>query len=208
MAEPKEPLTERELEVVRLVATGIGNKEIAAQLNVSPNTVRVHLRNIFTKLEAQSRTEVTMMAVRNGWVDAGVAPPPIAEQAPATEAQLVATEAPALTPDPQPPTPSPVPVAPNPQPLPALSLARKVAMVIVLFVFAALALGLMQPASTDAALQAGDALLGDNLPNTTVADSPTTPSRWGLLVLLLLLAYLHRLLQLMEPPTRMQVALP
>jgi|GEM_PF-136023 len=75
MAEPKEPLTERELEVVRLVATGASNKEIGAQLFVSPNTVRVHLRNIFTKLEAQSRTEVTMIAVRNGWVDVGRATP-------------------------------------------------------------------------------------------------------------------------------------
>ncbi len=68
MAEAGEPLTERELEVVRLLSTGAGNKEIAAQLHLSPNTVKVHLRNIFTKLEAQSRVEVTMIAVRNGWV--------------------------------------------------------------------------------------------------------------------------------------------
>ncbi len=68
MAEAGEPLTERELEVVRLLSTGAGNKEIAAQLYLSPNTVKVHLRNIFTKLEAQSRVEVTMIAVRNGWV--------------------------------------------------------------------------------------------------------------------------------------------
>ena len=68
MAELNEPLTERELEVVRLLATGVSNKEIAAQLHVSPNTVRVHLRNISTKLEAQSRTEIAMIAVRNGWV--------------------------------------------------------------------------------------------------------------------------------------------
>lgn len=181
MAEPKEPLTERELEVVRLVATGVGNKEIAAQLNVSPNTVRVHLRNIFTKLEAQSRTEVTMMAVRNGWVDAGTTPAPIAEQAPATDAQLAPIETPstsALLPDPLPLAPPPVPVAPNPQPLPPLSLARKAAMVLAMLAFAALAIGLMQPASADVALQAGDVLLGENLPNTTVAESPATPSRW------------------------------
>ncbi|MCS7060263.1 MAG: kelch repeat-containing protein [Anaerolineae bacterium] len=68
MAEPGEPLTERELEVVRLLSTGAGNKEIAAQLHLSPNTVKVHLRNIFIKLEAQSRVEVTMIAVRNGWI--------------------------------------------------------------------------------------------------------------------------------------------
>jgi DNA-binding CsgD family transcriptional regulator/N-acetylneuraminic acid mutarotase len=68
MAEPREPLTERELEIVRLVGTGMGNKEIAAQLFLSPNTVKVHLRNIFTKLEAKSRTEVTTIAIRNGWI--------------------------------------------------------------------------------------------------------------------------------------------
>jgi DNA-binding CsgD family transcriptional regulator len=82
MAEPGEPLTERELEIVRLLGTGAGNKEIAAQLYLSPNTVKVHLRNIFTKLEAKSRTEVSMIAVRNGWIDASaggaIAPPDIA----------------------------------------------------------------------------------------------------------------------------------
>ena len=181
MAEPKEPLTERELEVVRLVATGVGNKEIAAQLHVSPNTVRVHLRNIFTKLEAQSRTEVTMMAVRNGWVEAGVATAAI-EEAPASKAQIVEVEIPstvqALTPDTRPLAPVPVPVAPNPQPLPPLSLGRKVAMVIAMLAFAALAIGLMQPPATDAALQAGDALLAEGVPNATAVESSSTPTRW------------------------------
>ncbi len=68
MAEPKEPLTERELEVLKLLATGVSNKEIAAQLFLSPNTIKVHLRNIFTKLEVQTRTEATLVAVRNGWI--------------------------------------------------------------------------------------------------------------------------------------------
>ena len=68
MAEPREPLTERELEIVRLVGTGVANKEIATALHLSPNTIKVHLRNIFTKLEAKSRTEVTVMAARNGWI--------------------------------------------------------------------------------------------------------------------------------------------
>ncbi len=68
MAEPGEPLTERELEILRYVAAGLSNKEIAHRLYISTNTVKVHLRNIFTKLEVVSRTEAAMLAVRQGWV--------------------------------------------------------------------------------------------------------------------------------------------
>lgn len=87
MAEPKEPLTERELEIVRLVGTGVGNKEIAARLFLSPNTVKVHLRNIFTKLEAASRTEVTMIAIRNGWIT--VFEPPAGDSIPRTNGDRI-----------------------------------------------------------------------------------------------------------------------
>ena len=62
-------LSERELEILRLVASGLSNKEVAAQLALSPNTVKVHLRNIFGKIGVQSRTEATMVAVRQGWVN-------------------------------------------------------------------------------------------------------------------------------------------
>jgi len=68
VAEYGEPLSERELEALKLVATGASNKEIAQQLHISVNTVKVHLRNIFAKLGAVSRTEATMIAVREGWV--------------------------------------------------------------------------------------------------------------------------------------------
>ena len=61
-------LTEREQEILKLLATGTSNKDIAQQLFISSNTVKVHLRNIFAKIGATSRTEAAMYAVRSGLV--------------------------------------------------------------------------------------------------------------------------------------------
>ncbi len=65
---PNHELSDRELEILRLVATGASNKEIAQQLVISANTVKVHLRNIFAKIGATSRTEAALYAVRAGLV--------------------------------------------------------------------------------------------------------------------------------------------
>jgi signal transduction histidine kinase len=61
-------LTERELEVIRLVAEGLSNKEIGALLYISPRTVKFHLDNIYSKLGVNTRTEAAIFALRRGWV--------------------------------------------------------------------------------------------------------------------------------------------
>jgi DNA-binding NarL/FixJ family response regulator len=62
-------LTKRELEVLRLVATGMNNREIARQLSISENTVKNHMRNIMEKLQLHSRMEAVMYAVRKNLLD-------------------------------------------------------------------------------------------------------------------------------------------
>jgi len=64
-----ERLTARELDVLRLVTAGRHNKEIAAELGITENTAKYHLRNILEKLHAQSRTEVATRALREGLLD-------------------------------------------------------------------------------------------------------------------------------------------
>jgi DNA-binding NarL/FixJ family response regulator len=61
-------LTERELEVLQLVTAGQRNREIAAELGISENTVKFHLKNIVEKLHAQNRAELAARAVREGLV--------------------------------------------------------------------------------------------------------------------------------------------
>jgi DNA-binding NarL/FixJ family response regulator len=61
-------LTAREVEVLRLVASGLSNSEIAEQLFLSPNTLKVHVANILAKIEVRNRTAATEFAHRHGIV--------------------------------------------------------------------------------------------------------------------------------------------
>ncbi len=61
--------TAKELEVLRAVARGMRNRDIAQDLNMSVNTVEFHLKNLFTKLGAVSRADAVMRAQRRGWLD-------------------------------------------------------------------------------------------------------------------------------------------
>jgi len=63
---PAGPLTQREIEVVKLVASGITNREIANKLNISEKTVARHLNNIFNKLDLSSRAAATAYAYQHG----------------------------------------------------------------------------------------------------------------------------------------------
>jgi DNA-binding NarL/FixJ family response regulator len=66
---PTPRLTERELEVLKLVAHGLNNREIAKRLFISENTVKNHVRNILEKLQLHSRMEAVMYAVREKLLD-------------------------------------------------------------------------------------------------------------------------------------------
>jgi NarL family two-component system response regulator LiaR len=60
------PLTEREVEILRLVAHGDSNQQIAAELRIGEATVRTHVSNILTKLHLASRTQAALFALREG----------------------------------------------------------------------------------------------------------------------------------------------
>lgn len=97
------PLSERELELLKLVTTGATNQQIARELHISVNTVKVHLRNIFEKMGVESRTEATLVAIREGWV--------LVEGAQPAPAEIVA--------------PAPLPPA-----IPRISLAQRIFLVV------------------------------------------------------------------------------
>ena len=62
------PLTERESEVLGLLAKGLANKQIAAALGISEHTVKFHVSSIYTKLNVTNRTEAVREGLRGGWI--------------------------------------------------------------------------------------------------------------------------------------------
>jgi DNA-binding NarL/FixJ family response regulator len=63
-----QPLTEREMEVLQLLAQGLANKQIAHQLGISEHTVKFHVSAIYGKLGATNRTEAVRLGIQQGWV--------------------------------------------------------------------------------------------------------------------------------------------
>jgi DNA-binding NarL/FixJ family response regulator len=68
--DPSSQLTSRELDVLRLVAAGKPNKQIAAELAISERTARTHVSRILRKLRLSSRTQAALWAVREGIAEA------------------------------------------------------------------------------------------------------------------------------------------
>jgi DNA-binding NarL/FixJ family response regulator len=64
-----EPLSEREVEVLRRVAVGTSNREIAAELALTEATIKSHMKSILNKLGANDRTHAVMIAVKRGFID-------------------------------------------------------------------------------------------------------------------------------------------
>lgn len=86
MQENDAGLSEREQQILRLAATGASNKEIADRLGISANTVKVHLRHIFEKTGAGSRTASVLYAVQHGLLEGPPNIPPETEKTPAAPA--------------------------------------------------------------------------------------------------------------------------
>ena len=62
------PLTRRELEILRLIADGTGNQEIAGRLHLGLGTVKGHIRDILEKMSANDRTQAAVLALRRGLI--------------------------------------------------------------------------------------------------------------------------------------------
>lgn len=68
VSESIEALSDRELDILRLAAKGLGNKQIGSALSISDRTVQGHLANIYSKLHVATRTEAVLTALREKWI--------------------------------------------------------------------------------------------------------------------------------------------
>jgi DNA-binding NarL/FixJ family response regulator len=70
---PRTTLSSRELEVLQLIAKGLRNKEIGAALEIAEDTVKIHIKNIFSKLDAIDRTQAVVIASQRGFIQLAAA---------------------------------------------------------------------------------------------------------------------------------------
>jgi two-component system response regulator DesR len=68
LSAPRNPLTARERQVLRLLAAGATGPEIAKELALAPGTVRNYLSNVMTKTRARTRIEAIKIATKSGWI--------------------------------------------------------------------------------------------------------------------------------------------
>ena len=67
-AEPSSPLSDTQLEILRLIAAGFSNRQIASRIHLSENTVKSHIQEIFRKLDVGNRVEAALRASNEGWL--------------------------------------------------------------------------------------------------------------------------------------------
>jgi two-component system NarL family response regulator len=65
---PSNPLSDTQLQILRLIAGGLSNREIADRVHLSPNTVKSHVQEIFRKLDVDNRVEAALKASQEGWL--------------------------------------------------------------------------------------------------------------------------------------------
>ncbi len=68
MKTDKNPLTEREQQILKYIALGKTKEEIASEIEVSIHTIKVHLHNIYNKLSVQGKTQAVVKAIKNTWI--------------------------------------------------------------------------------------------------------------------------------------------
>ena len=166
------------MEVARLLATGATNAEIARELVISPHTVKVHLRNIFDKLQVNSRTEASIVLVQRNWLTLpgmDVAAETGGETTTAKEATAAPTLA-TMVLTPSHPTPEPEPLADLPmQPARWQVYYLIGAIVITLAALVTPYLPLWQRASSDLLSDSGRTVLGQPLPRLQSRWEPRVP---------------------------------